>query len=103
MKEVIFNYLRTTIYVALDFFIAWLLAVRLIARKYPQLASKRIKLFLFLIGTGALLIAGIGRLGWAIQTFDGNTPPERWDQTIFLVLSLGGTFLLVLDLFMGPH
>jgi hypothetical protein len=46
-------------------------------------------------------VAGIGRLGWSIQTIGGKSPPERLDQAIFFALSLSGTFLLVYDFFVG--
>jgi hypothetical protein len=55
----------------------------------------------FLVGSALLLVVGIGRLGWSIQTIDGHSPPERLDQVLFLILSLAGTFLLVFEYFAG--
>ena len=55
----------------------------------------------FLLGTGLLFVAGIGRLGWSIQSIRGTTPPEQLDQWIFRVLSLFGTFFLIYHFAVG--
>jgi hypothetical protein len=51
----------------------------------------------FILGVGLLLVAGIGRLGWDIQTWGGESPPERLDTWIFWILSSAGTVLLIVD------
>jgi hypothetical protein len=103
MKTVILNYFKTAVIVAIEFLLAWVFAKWVICRYYPRFASKMTKLVLSLTGTGVLLVAGIGRLGWQIQTFAGTTPPECLDQAIFLVLSLCGTFLIVLGYFVDTN
>lgn len=97
MSGVVFNYLRAGLYVAIEFVFAWALVTFLLG-KYSLWRSDRTRLLLFLFGTGGLLVAGIGRLGW--QTIGGSSPAETLDQGIFLVLSLSGTFLLLLDYFL---
>jgi hypothetical protein len=47
------------------------------------------------------LVAGIGRLGWPIQTWSGDSQAERLDQGVFLFLSLLGTFLVVFEYLAG--
>jgi len=100
VSGVVFNYLRAGLYVVVEFVFAWGLATFFLG-KYSLWRSDRTQLVLFLFGTGILLVAGIGRLGWPIQTLGGNSPAEKLDQGIFLLLSLSGTFLLLLDYFLS--
>ncbi len=95
MGQVIINYLLTALYVLLSFSLSWLLAYVAI-RKFPKFVERTHDVA-FLLGTGLLLVAGIGRLGWSIQTLDGTTSAEALDQDIFWVLSVFGTVLLVFE------
>lgn len=99
MRGVVFNYVRSGLYVVIEFVFAWAL-VTFFLGKYSLWRSDRTRLVLFLLGTGILLVAGIGRLGWPIQTIGGSSPAEKVNQGIFLVLSLSGTFLLLLNYFL---
>src|SRR5688572_20928973 len=56
--------------------------------------GRGIHLALLGVGAGLLLAAGIGRLGWAIQTIGGTSAPEVLDRRIFTALSHVGTFLV---------
>ena len=49
-------------------------------------------------GAGILLWATLSKQGWNIQTFNGNTLPERLDRYIYRGLYVFGTWLLVLSL-----
>lgn len=98
MADVVQRYVLTAAIVAAIFGVA-ALSARYVARNHPKLASPVVRCAAFLIGTGMLLVAGIGRLGWEIQTFDGQTAAECLDQTIFWILSVVGTGLLVYDFF----
>ena len=98
--RVVANYLLSALYVAMTFALAWLLAW-LAMRNFPVLAGARARLIAFLLGSGFLLVAGIGRLGWSLQTYGGNTPPELLDQIIFWFLSFVGTLLLIYDFAIG--
>ena len=100
MRTIIFNYLSTALFVVSVAILAWVVG-QFLRRGCPKLALARIRPFLFLCGTGALLVAGIGRLGWDIQTIDGHSPAEKLDQNIFLVLSLLGTFFIFLEHFVS--
>jgi hypothetical protein len=99
MNPVLLKYLKTVAIVAADFFAAWAVTRRM-PRQFAWFRSQTTRIFLFLTGTGALLVAGIGRLGWAIQSWSGQSSSEHLDQGIFFILSVGGTFLLVLDYFL---
>ncbi len=99
MRSVASNYLTTGLYVLIEFACAWALAT-FVLLKYRIWRADKTHLVLFLLGAGLLLVAGIGRLGWPIQTFGGRSAAERLDQTIFLALSFSGTFLLLLDFFL---
>jgi hypothetical protein len=97
LTTVIFHYFYAFILVAATSICA-LLFIRFSRSKCPKLINKHIRLIYLIVGTGFLLVAGIGKLGWSIQTFGGNTPAERLNEWIFLFLSLFGTFLLFIDL-----
>lgn len=96
MASVISKYLLTALYVAGSFAVAFI-AAWFSARRVPGMATPLLRTIIFLVGTGMLLVAGIGRIGYALQTFDGTSPAERLDEWIFWTLSLVGTFLLVYD------
>jgi len=68
---------------------------------FPIIVNSQFRLWLFLIGTGLLLVAAIGRLGWEIQTWSGKTPKEKLDKTLFWIFSVSGTFLLIFDYCLG--
>jgi hypothetical protein len=95
-SDVISGYLKAGAWVVADFGAAWVVA-RISHRFAPVLVGTTARAAAFLAGSGMLLVATIGGLGWAIQSFDGNTPPELLNQCIFRFLSIGGAFLLVYD------
>ncbi len=97
MNPVVSNYLWTGVYVLIDFACAWVVAFLLV--RFRLFVSDTARLGVFLLGTGILLIAGIGRLGWSIQTIGGATENETLDQLIFFYSSLFGTFVLLLGYF----
>ena len=102
MTEVVARYIWTGLAVTMLLAVGMLLG-RLVVLKFPRLAGQSIRSSAFLIGTGMLLVAGIGRLGWSIQSFDGNSGPENLDVTIFWCLSVLGTVLLVFDFAVGRY
>lgn len=97
ITTVIFHYFYTFIFVAVNFIFA-LLFVRFSRSKCPKLINKHIRLVYLIVGAGFLLVASIGKSGWSIQTWSGDTPPERLNEWIFIILSHIGTFLLFIDL-----
>ena len=48
-------------------------------------------------GIGTLLWATLGKGGWSIRSWEGTTLPEQPDDSLFRVLHLFGSFLLVLS------
>ncbi len=98
MAQVIYNYVKTFIYVLVDFGLAWFVA-ETIARRCPAFTRDRFPKTAFVLGSLFLFVAGIGRLGWPIQTIKGISSPEVVDGWIFWSLSLSGTFLILLDFF----
>lgn len=48
-------------------------------------------------GIGILLWATLGKVGWDIQTIDGNTIPELVNEWVFRFLYVIGSFMLVLS------
>lgn len=95
MNEVVRNYAKTALFVAINISAAWVLATVL-----GSGISRWVHLVLLGTATGLLLVAGIGGLGWSIQTIGGSSVPERLNQRIFYCLSYLGTFLLILEIFL---
>lgn len=93
---VISHYFGAFIFVFILFLIS-LLVVCLLRTKWPKLLTEKYKTLSVIIGVGLLLVATIGRLGWSIQTFDGNTLGEKLNIWIFWIISCLGTFLLFVD------
>ena len=97
LTTVIFRYFYIFIQVAVNFIFAFLF-VRFSRSKCPKLINKHIRLVYLIVGAGFLLVASVGKSGWSIQTYGGNTPAERLNEWIFIILSHIGTFLLFIDL-----
>jgi hypothetical protein len=94
-RAVVLKYGKAMVAVAVNIGLAAILA-----HLAGRAVSRGIHLALLSVGAGLLLAAGIGRLGWAIQTIGGTSPPEVLDRRIFTALSHVGTFLVALDLFL---
>lgn len=103
MLVVAMNYVKVTGFVVFEIILTWVLVSKVFMPYFPRLTTDKAKCILFLAGTTMLLVAGIGRLGWDIQTWDGNTAREKLDFYVFMLLSLGGTFLLLLDFFITRY
>jgi hypothetical protein len=100
MAKVVAYYLKTLVGVLVVFGLAWF-AARWASARAPVLCRDPARMVTFLIASALLLVAGIGRLGWDIQTPDGESPMEKLDQAIFFALSLVGTFLFVFEYIAG--
>ena len=85
-----FHYL---LFIALDFAIAYRIAY-ILKSKYSKLISKKFLDILLISSSFILLFAGIGKVGWSIQTWNGDTAPEIVNNVIFQVLTFFGGFLL---------
>ncbi|MBL0350202.1 MAG: hypothetical protein IPP68_07500 [Elusimicrobia bacterium] len=84
MKKVSLSYALSFFYVGLNFGLAWLVSTLI---KPPS-----VQLFP-LIGIIVLGAAGLDKIGRSPQTWDGNTPPEKFDRCLFYCLSHFGLFL----------
>lgn len=110
VRSVIQNYIVTFVYVIISMLIAFGFAWSLnkyanklgwLGRfKWAKFIIKNRQVVLMCLSSVFLLVAGIGGLGWAIQTYDGTTPAEKLNKYIFLVLSYVGTFLMFVDIFL---
>ena len=109
LRTVIQHYINTFVGVAINilfaFGLAWLLKykcanrfVRLDRSKWAKSVVEKRQVILVCLGSALLLVAGIGKLGWSIQTYGGTTPAENLNERIFLVLSHLGTFLIFVDI-----
>ena len=100
MKFVWFHYAKTTFYVLTNLVLSCLV-VACIKVKKPGWFNARNRAVLVMSGSFLLLVAGMGGLGWAIQSFDGNTPAEKVDRLIPQVLAHLGGFMIFADLIAG--
>jgi hypothetical protein len=53
------------------------------------------------LSAALILWAVLGRLGWNIQTFQGDTLPERFNSLWFRLIYVTGAYLLVLSMFLS--
>lgn len=96
MKEVILNYLKTFGFIAIVFPPAFLTASFLKA-KCSFLLTPKIHSIITLIGTVLLILAGLGKLGWSIQTASEQSQPEQLENAIFWVLTCSGMFIIFIE------
>ena len=59
--------------------------------------NDKIRLVVSLTGIGFILVVVIGRFGWNIRTWNGETSAENWDLGIFSIVLTFGTILLIFD------
>jgi TRAP-type C4-dicarboxylate transport system permease small subunit len=100
MRQVVLNYLKSLGFV-ITAFAAAAVCARLATRKVPALCRGWIRVAAFLLGSGLLLVAAVGRLGWELQSWRGQSDAEILDLNIFVGLSLVGTFLVVFEYLAG--
>ena len=100
MSKVIFHYFITAVSVVGNIACAWVVH-SLIRKRFRKLIVDRNLVALLIISAGFLLLAGIGKLGWSIQTYGGETSLEKLNNCLFLILSHIGTFLLFLHIFLS--
>jgi len=97
MKKVIRWYAKAAFSLLIIFAIAYI-AARFRIRMAPVLYGGRARTVYSLIALGCFFVSGIGRIGWEIQTWNGNTPPERLDKRLYLGALCSGTFFLAFQL-----
>lgn len=97
MNIVIQHYLIASLTVVINFTIASVVAW-LVEWKAPHIWILRNKFIIIIIGTMIFLIAAIGKLGWSIQTWNGNTSPEQLNNQLFWILSHLGSFLIFFEI-----
>jgi hypothetical protein len=97
MKSVWCHYALTFLMVLANIGVSGLVVVGIRSKK-PNWLSEGKRACLVIIGSFLLLVAGMGGVGWAIQTFDGNTRAEKWDHVIPQVLAHLGGFMIFVDL-----
>jgi hypothetical protein len=104
VRTVIQQYVVTFVFVFINMLFAFglvrLLKHKVASFKLAKFIVKNKHIMLGCFGTAILLVAGIGKLGWSIQTVGGTTPAEKLNEYIFWVLSCVGTFLVFVDIFL---
>lgn len=81
--------------VALTISAGWV--VGLVLGRYVEPAPPLVNQILQYVGVGVILWATLAIRGWSIQSFNGNTLPERLNRAIYRVLYVLGSLLLVLS------
>jgi len=89
--DVVWAYSKTLAVILVNLLVAHAAAPYLVRRMEPILP------LLTLLGSILLLVAGIGRLGWSIQTIDGTSAPERLNDSLFWLFSQLGAFAIFLE------
>ncbi|NQT64798.1 MAG: hypothetical protein HQ554_01300 [FCB group bacterium] len=97
MCKVIFSYSMSIIIVILNIGFSRV-GAKYILRHYAVLLNRKTFLLLTLLGTGLILIAATGKLGWAIQSVGGKTTPERLNNFLFWAFSQVGVFVLFTEI-----
>lgn len=82
------------IVVAVVFVAAWLMS------SWMAAVPRRLKMGLQIAGAFVTFWAGYAKVGWSIQTFNGSTPPEMFNEWFFRVATGVGMFVLVLSTFL---
>lgn len=93
MNQVLLHYLKTFGYVLLNLMMA-ASAVHLLKVYLSCTIIQEFQGWLIILGTTSLLVAGIGRLSWSIQSWSGETTPEKLNNVLFYSFSHVGAFLL---------
>jgi hypothetical protein len=92
------HYIITLFWVLGNIGIAYISAKILQNYFSEYITEKKISIFL-LIGLAIILTAGLGKLGWEIQTMSGTSPQESLNKIVFKIFSHIGTYILFTDLF----
>ena len=95
MLAVIYGYSLGLLTAAL-LFVTAIIVARLM-RRWLGVITPKFRSIWFLIGTMCLFIAGLVRVGRAIETLGGESLPERVDQILFWMLSCLGFAVLLTD------
>lgn len=98
MKSTIYRYAIVFVIVFLLMGVALILS--LIINAYTSIKEETLTPILYALATLLFVSAGIGRLGWEIQTWNGNTPEEKLNKWIFLVSTGLAGFLLFVAYFL---
>ncbi len=94
--DIVWRYLTVFVYVFICFGAAFI--VGQFSQKWPRMQRPMFRAILLIVGASLLLVAGVGKLGWEIQTIDGTSKPEMLNNSIFNMLSYAGTFCIFFDL-----
>ena len=96
MSEVWSSYAMALVHITCNFFVA--LGFIFILRRFTAIRfPRKPQRLATLIGTIVLLTAGIGKLGWEIQSYSGANPPELLNDNLFFFLSHLGMFLIFIE------
>ena len=98
MNIVFVSYLKAFVIICTTVFLGWL-AAKVLISKFSFLITPALELALVVVGTILLLTAGIGKLGWHIQTWGGQTPAESINDWLFFLLTIVGAWLLFTEIF----
>ena len=98
MNIVFLSYLKAFGIVTITALTGWFTA-KLFVSKCNFNRSLTMELALGTAGTLLLLTAGIGKLGWQIQTWDGHSSAETMNDWLFFLLTIVGAWSLFTDIF----
>lgn len=95
VKFVINHYLTSFLFVIVTLFVSYLTVY------FFQTLLIKLPVFVYIVGGSVFILTStIGKLGWKVQTWGGDTNQEKLNHNIFLLLSHLGTFLLFISVFL---
>jgi len=101
MKRVILSYGLALCWVTASVVLAVIVAHFINTAMLPFVTDDLVRVVR--VVTGSLFAAAtLGRCGWSIQTWGGDSPAQRWNTTIFRCLYLFGFGLLLLSFLIKP-
>lgn len=97
IKQVVMSYVKAILFVAWLTFIAYLLALYVNAHINYSIAEfvKQLQIL-----SAILMGASLGKRGYEIQTWGGQTPAEKLNEKVFVVFSGLGYFILIFSLYL---
>jgi hypothetical protein len=76
-------------------FAAAVIVGAILRRKVAPAAQPRVKVGLNIAGTIVAAVAAMSKLGWVVQTWDGDSPIEKLNNRVFFSVGLTGLWLVL--------
>ena len=102
MRILICHYLKALAGLTGSVVAAWIV-VTAMRRRGTKVLSAKLKLLIMGSATALFFLAGVGGVGWAIQTWAGDSPAESLNGILMFWFSVVATWMIFIDLFFTYH